>query len=105
MRCRSKLLHALGRGHADEDRFPGTVMHVYSPPPVVDGYILHELDEEALLAVYSKIRRAPTKDHVTEDLGEWASESMHIHGELGNVEFGVAARNGQARPWAQGPVA
>ena len=46
-------------------------------------------------------------DLMAEDLGSWDDTSFHLLGELGfeggEVSFGVAVRNGPARPWASGP--
>lgn len=103
-----ELLHVLGRHHADPERFPGSVMRpVYGP--VRPGGILDPLDREVLLAVHGRLAPGATADEVARVLASWEDTSTHLMGELdaeGPVTaFGVALRNGLARPWAAGPAA
>ena len=46
------------------------------------------------------------EDLSTESLGPWEDTSFHLRGDLdfagGEASFGVALRNGLARPWASG---
>ena len=101
-----ELIHTLGRGHPDPDRFPDTIMN--SPAEGPPGHVLHPLDREALLAVYSELDPSTPPDEIAEDLGWWAETSVHLRGDIdvpgGDVAFGVASRNGLAQPWAFGPT-
>ena len=96
-----ELGHALGRFHPDPARFPGTVMN--SMVTAVEGYVLHPLDREALLAVYGTLEAGATPGEIATDLGPWADESIHVRGDLGDLAFGASLRNGLVRPWALGP--
>lgn len=96
-----ELIHALGRDHADPTRFPDTLMHEYGEG--TEGYVTHQLDREALLAVYSVIEAGNTPAEIATNLGAWADESLHVRGDLGDLAFGASLRNGLVRPWALGP--
>ena len=96
-----EILHALGRFHPDPARYPDTVMNV--PAQGVEGYVLHPLDREALLAVYGILEAGDTPADIAADLGPWDDESMHVRGDLGDLAFGASSRNGHVRPWALGP--
>ena len=102
-----EIIHLLGRGHVDPERFPETLM-VGGGSEELSRHILHPLDGEALHAVYGRIAAATTPDRVAEELGPWSDTSMHVRGalEIGEREiaFGAALRNGLARPWAVGPT-
>lgn len=114
-----EMLHALGRGHADARRFPYTITHEsLNDERHVKGYILHQLDNEALLAVYSRMRPGTPAHLVSRDLGPWESESFNVLAVApplyggdpddldahlpGLVMFGASERNGAVRPWALG---
>ncbi len=100
-----ELIHLLGRGHVDAERFPETLM-VPGGSEELSAHILHALDREALLAVYSLLDSGTTPDRVAEELGPWSDASVHVRGALvtggGEVGFGAALRNGLSRPWAVG---
>ena len=96
-----ELVHALGRQHADSARFPSTIMHVSAVG--TEGYFMHQLDREALLAVYSVLEPGDTSAEIVTDLGPWEDESLHVRGDLGDYAFGASLRNGLVRPWALGP--
>ena len=96
-----ELIHALGRGHADPTRFPSTLMHAHGQG--AQGYVLHQLDREALLAVYGVLAPGATPADIARDLGPWDDASTHVRGDLGNLAFGASLRNGLVRPWALGP--
>ena len=99
-----EILHALFlSGHISRDHFPDTIMGPQSGTtanvPPIDG--------EALLAAYTRFNPGTPPEEISADtLGPWATETMHIQGELtaaGNpIAFGVSYRNGLAHPWAQG---
>ncbi len=101
-----EIIHTLGRGHPDPDRFPHSVMN--NPASGVPKHILFPLDSEALLAIYSRIRPSALPDQIAEDLGPWEDTSVHLRGDIDlpgrDVAFGIASRNGLARPWAFGPA-
>ena len=96
-----ELMHALGRDHADPARFPSTLLHEYADG--AEGYVLHQLDREALLAVYGVLEPGATPADIARDLGPWDDESTHVRGDLGSLAFGALLRNGLVRPWALGP--
>ena len=96
-----ELVHALGRDHADPTRFPSTLMHAYGEGEA--GYVLYQLDREALLAVYGVLEPGATPADIARDLGPWEVESTHVRGDLGSLAFGASLRNGLVRPWALGP--
>ena len=96
-----ELIHALGRRHADSARFPSTIMHVSAVG--TEGYFMHQLDREALLAVYGILEPGDTSADIATDLGPWEDESLHVRGDLGDHAFGASLRNGLVRPWALGP--
>ena len=101
-----ELIHAFGRGHPDPNRFPNSIMNV--PSTGTEGHVLHPLDREALLAVYSRLEPGTQPASVADDLGPWADTSMHVRGKIttGNssTTFGVALRNGLGQPWVTGPA-
>ena len=123
-----EILHALGRGHADPALFQSAMHPSYdqgNPGPAT-----YALDREALLAAYGALGgytvtadRQPwefyttyfyrlvghaTPETIAEMLGPWEDTSTHLLGSLptegGELAFGVARRNGLARPWASGPA-
>lgn len=97
-----ELLHALGRQHPDPALFPDTVM-LAGTANAVEGYVLHPLDREALLAVHTVLEPGDTAAGIATDLGPWDDESMHVRGDLGGLAFGASLRNGHVRPWAAVP--
>ena len=96
-----ELVHALGRDHPDPARFPDTIM--LRRANGTEGYVLHPLDREALLAVYGTLDAGDTSAAIATDLGPWADESIHVRGDLGDLAFGAARRDGLVQPWALGP--
>ncbi|MDE0392510.1 MAG: hypothetical protein OXI57_10625 [Rhodospirillales bacterium] len=101
-----ELIHLLGRGHVDPDRFPRTIM-VAGGSEELSAHILHPLDREALLAVYGHLEPGTALERIADTLGDWADSSLHVRGavdlEDGEVAFGAALRNGLVQPWASGP--
>ncbi len=99
-----EFLHALlVSGHISRDHFPDTIMSPTSNTrdtiPTIDG--------EALLAAYTRFDPGTPPEEISAvTLGPWATETMHIQGDItatGNlIAFGVSYRNGLAHPWAQG---
>lgn len=102
-----EIIHLLGRGHVDPERFPMTLM-VSGGSEELSQHILHPLDREALLAVYGRLESGTTPDRIAEDLGSWSDTSLHVRGAIGlsddEVAFGAALRNGLSQPWAVGPT-
>ena len=100
-----ELIHLLGRGHVDPDRFPATLM-VSGGSEELTAHILHPLDREALLAAYDRLPPAISPDRIAAELGPWSDTSMHIRGAIdtagGEIAFGAALRNGLSQPWAAG---
>ena len=102
-----ELIHLLGRGHVDAERFPETLM-VSGGSEELSDHVLHPLDREALLAVYGRLDSDATPDNIAQQLGPWADTSMHVRGVLanegGDIGFGAALRNDLSQPWATGPT-
>ena len=102
-----ELIHLLGRGHVDPERFPQTLM-VSGGSETLTEHVLHLLDREALHAVYGRLSASIPPDRIAEELGPWSDTSMHVQGRFragdGNIAFGTALRNGLAQPWANGPA-
>ena len=108
-----EIIHTLGRGHPDPASLAETIMRIMdatgrSTGAVgVPGHLLHPLDRAALLAVYGWLDPGASRTDIAEDLGDWASTSYHIRGDIEAVDgaaFGVAYRNGLSKPWASGPT-
>ena len=101
-----ELLHALGRRHPDPYEFPDTVMMRLNKEN--NGYILYQLDREALLAVYSRFDVGTLPEDVYRELGPWEDTSVVVMGNQeipgGSVLFGAAEMNGQVQAWASGPT-
>lgn len=99
-----ELLHTLAvHAHISRARFPDTIMDTRSGSaqtvPAIDG--------EALLAAYTRFAPGTHPDDISiETLGPWATETMHLQGQIpagaDPVAFGVSFRNGLAHPWARG---
>ena len=102
-----EILHVLGRGHVDPERFPGTLM-VGGGSDELSAHILHPLDREALLAVYGHLEPGTRPGLLADELGPWSDTSMHVRGAVDagsrEISFGAAFRNGLAQPWAAGPT-
>ena len=96
-----ETIHALGRFHANQSRFPHTVMHREAEG--TQGYVMHGLDREALLAVYGVLAPDNSPADIAARLGPWENDSLHVRGDLDGLAFGAALRNGLVRPWALGP--
>ncbi len=100
-----ELVHAIGfSGHVDAAQFSASLMRAVVPAQVSD-HILGPIDGEGLLAMYGWLEPGDTD---AESLGSWSDSSFHLRGGVGltngSVAFGVASRNGLARPWATGPT-
>ena len=88
-----ELGHALGiYGHVDPFEFRSMVAGFGA------GHVW-PTDREALRILYTRLQLGDTAPF---DFGEWASDSLHVHGNSAYAGFGVALRNGYAEPWAYG---
>ena len=100
------LLQAMGfLGYLAHDRFPDSFL-AYSPE--FDTLHLPAIDGDALLAAYGRLEPGTEPEDLSpESLGPWSDTSFHLRGDMavagGRAAFGVALRNGLARPWAFGP--
>ena len=97
------ILESLGLlGGVDASEFPDSIFNDHS------SSVLSDIDSEALLAAYTRLLPGTLPEDLSaERLGSWTDTSFHLAGELGfsggEAAFGVALRNGLARPWATGP--
>ncbi len=98
------ILESLGLlGGVDASKFPESIFNDGS------SSVLSDIDSEALLAAYTRLLPGTLPEDLSaEGLGSWTATSFHLAGELGfsggEAAFGVALRNGLARPWATGPT-
>ena len=96
-----ELLHALGLqpGHPDYDIYHDSIMRSRSPRSYSDR-ILGPVDHDAIQAIYAAYEPGETDVH---SLGAWSDTSFHVRGDIGDIAFGAASRNGLVQPWARGP--
>ena len=103
-----EMLHTLGlQGHAHLDRFPESVLRsAYAAVLPTDNHV-PVIDADGLLAIYTRlVPGAGPRTSSAASLAPWENESLRMHGKLDTPDgaaFGVAFRNGLARPWASGP--
>ena len=102
------MLHALGlRGHSLVDQFPESILRNERSTFLPTDNHVPEIDADGLLAIYTRLAPGTKPEFLTANsLAPWENESLRMHGELDSPEgaaFGVAFRNGLARPWAFGP--
>ena len=99
------LLPALGLlRRVDSADFPDSFLGDTSRPRLRH---LPGIDGEALFAAYDRLAPGTLPEDLSpESLGAWDDTSFHLRGDLdiagGEAAFGVAFRNGLARPWATG---
>lgn len=100
-----ELLHILGRGHPDPYEFPETITR--TPTLENSGFVLTQLDREALLAVYDRLDYGTQPEDMYDELGYWEDVSVLIQGAQaipgGSITFGAAELNGHVQGWAYGP--
>ena len=96
-----ELLHALGLqpGHPDYDVYHDSIMRSRVPRSYSDR-ILGPVDHDAIQAIYAAYEPGETDVH---SLGAWSDTSFHVRGDIGDIAFGAASRNGLVQPWARGP--
>ena len=101
-----EIIHALGRNHPDPYLFPESAMVV--PGHENSGFILSQLDRDALFAVYDRLDPGELANDIHLSLGPWEDTSDVLFGQLeipgGRAAFGAAHRNGLTQSWANGPV-
>ena len=101
------LLRVLGFGRSvDRAEFPHSVVREHTYPFIEH---LPRIDGEALFAAYDRLAPGTLPEDLSpESLGPWDDTSFHLRGDLdiagAEAAFGVAFRNGLARPWATGPA-
>ena len=99
------LLRALGLlRRVDSAEFPDSLVQDMFPPRVRH---LPGIDADALFAAYGRLTPGTLPEDLSAGaLGPWDDTSFHLRGDLdlagGDASFGVALRNGLARPWAMG---
>ena len=99
------LLRVLGfLRQVDHSEFPDSIVGNFNLPNIKH---LPDIDGEALLAAYARLAPGTQPEDLSvESLGPWDDTSFHLRGDLviagGDASFGVAFRNGLARPWASG---
>ena len=108
-----EILHSLGREHPVPlyGRTDTIMSYSYDSLP----FVLSQLDQEILLATYSRLQPGTTSANLAFDLGPWDDTATHIFGGLavpGHPDsllsedftfFGVRMMNDRAMPWAVGP--
>ncbi len=96
-----ELLHALGLqpGHPDYDTYHDSIMRSRVPRSYSDR-ILGPVDHDAIQALYAAYEPGETDVH---RLGAWSDISFHVRGDIGDIAFGAASRNGLVQTWARGP--
>ena len=100
-----EIIHILGRNHPDSYEFPESVMRPGTRENT--GFILSQLDRDALFAVYDRLQPGTRANAIYTELGPWEDVSDVLYGLLpidgGNIRFGAVHRNGLTQPWANGP--
>ena len=100
-----EIIHLLGFEHPDPYLFGDSVMKI--PQIENSGFILSQLDRDALFAVYALLEPATHQNAIYSGLGPWEDTSDLLYGSLpipgGDVMFGAVYRNGLIQPWANGP--
>ena len=101
-----EIMHALGRNHPDPYLFPESVMVI--PGHENSGFILSQLDRDALFAVYDRLDPGALANDIHLSLGPWEDTSDVLFGQLeipgGKATFGAVHRNGLTQSWANGPL-
>ena len=98
-----ELLHSLGvDGHVpvrfDSIMESGSGFYSLSQGRRQPGSLLYPVDREALRALYGPLLNGSGP----QQLGPWASSTVHFFVGSEHGAFGVAMRNGYAEPWAYG---
>lgn len=99
-----EILHVMGRGHPDPYRFLDSLMTAQGTEN--SGFILSQLDREALLAVYGKLEPGTPAKDIYRLLGPWEDTATVVSGILdidgGDVRFGATELNEHVQAWAYG---
>ena len=98
-----ELLHAIGiLGHTSLRSIMNVGRDRSSNP---SGHVLFPLDQQALTAAHTLFDEEDNEldDYTVERMGAWTDISTHIRGDLDDVSFGAAYKNGLPQAWASGP--
>ena len=99
-----EILHALGREHPDPYEFRETIMKV--PGYKNSGFVLYQLDRDALFAVYDRLEVGTLPSAIYSGLAPWDDTSDVVVGGLSvpgaQIIFGSVHRNGLIQPFASG---
>ena len=95
-----EILHSIFPGHPDHLVYPDSIMRSRVPRAFSER-ILGPVDQDAIQAIYAGLDLTAAS---ADTLGPWSAISLHLRGDMDNVAFGVASRNGFSQPWASGPT-
>ena len=95
-----EILHSIFPGHPDHLVYPDSIMRSRVPRAFSER-ILGPVDHDAIQAIYAGLDLTAAS---ADTLGPWSAVSFHLRGDMDNVAFGVASRNGFSQPWASGPT-
>ena len=97
-----EILHVLGREHPDPYDFPDSIMIEILQEN--SGFMLSQLDREALLAVYGHLDPGTRAADIYRELGTWEDTSTAVLGGVeipgGWIGFGAAEMNDHVQAWA-----
>ena len=95
-----EIMHSIFPGHPDHLVYPDSIMRSRVPRAFSER-ILGPVDHDAIQAIYAGFDLTAAS---ADTLGPWSAVSFHLRGDMDNVAFGVASRNGFSQPWASGPT-
>ena len=100
-----EMYHALGfSAHIESAQMRSILNAARSDYSGILPYILHQIDRDALYALYARIDDGSVYvEYDPNDLGPWTDVSFHLRGDIDDVSFGASSRNGLIQPWAHGP--
>lgn len=87
-----EIMHSVFPGHPNHLVYPDSIMRSRVPRAFSER-ILGPVDHDAIQAVYTILDLAAAS---ADTLGPWSAVSLHLRGDMDNVAFGVASRNGFA---------
>ena len=99
-----EMYHALGfSAHIESAQMRSILNAARSDYSGILPYILHQIDRDALYALYARIDDGSVYvEYDPNDLGPWTDVSFHLRGDMDDVSFGASSRNGLIQPWAHG---
>ena len=100
-----EMYHAFGfSAHIESAQMRSILNAARSDYSGILPYILHQIDRDALYALYARIDDGSVYvEYDPNDLGPWNDVSFHLRGDIDDVSFGASSRNGLIQPWAHGP--